>query len=249
MKRWLRIVLIAVPLIVLIATGGFILWANNPLQPTAEALAALQSDSVVTVSNENGWMVFTPVGGEPRIGFIFYPGGRVDARAYAPQVRAIAAAGYLGVIVPMPLNLAFFDASAADRVRAAFPTISRWAIGGHSLGGAMAARYAESQPAAVEGLILWASFSDVDLSLLDLDAASIYGSLDAVALPQTVEMGRASLPTDTRFVLIEGGNHSQFGWYGLQPGDQAAGISGLEQQNQTVTATVEILQSMGDSNP
>jgi hypothetical protein len=226
MKRRLRTLLIAIPLILLIAVAGFIMWANNPLPPSAEALAALQSDAAVTVSTENGWMVFTPTESSPSISFIFYPGGRVDARAYAPQVRAIAAEGYLAVIVPMPLNLAFFDASAADRVRAVFPTLSNWAIGGHSLGGAMAARYVQSQPAAVEGLVLWASFSDVDLSSLNLAATSIYGNLDALALPQSIETSCELLPADTQFVRIEGGNHSQFGWYGLQLVHQQPKVTG-----------------------
>jgi hypothetical protein len=87
---------------------GFVAWANNALQPMPEALAALQSDAQVEVSEPNGWYVFTPTDTKPTTGLIFYSGGKVDPRAYAPQMHAIADQGYLTVITPMPLYLAIF---------------------------------------------------------------------------------------------------------------------------------------------
>jgi pimeloyl-ACP methyl ester carboxylesterase len=244
MKKALRLVLIGIPIVLLMVVAGFVIWANNPLPATAEALAALEPDAEVNVTSLNGWTAFTPAGTTPTTGFIFYPGGRVDARAYAPPLRQIAAQGYLTVLVPMPLNLAVFDLSAADRVRAAFPDIQQWAIGGHSLGGAMAARYVQSQPGAKSGLVFWASFPDIDLSGESLAIVSIYGTLDGLATVASVEGSRARLPATTQFVPIEGGNHSQFGWYGDQPGDNPAGITHTEQQAQVVAATVSLLEAI-----
>lgn len=122
------------------------------------ALAALQSDDQVKVDTDS-WLAFLPTEGSKATGFIFYPGGRVDPRSYAPAARAIAAAGYPAIIVPMPLNLAVFGAGKADEVKQAFPEVTRWAIGGHSLGGAMAANYAGSNPDGVDGLVLWAAWT------------------------------------------------------------------------------------------
>jgi hypothetical protein len=244
MKKTLRILLIAVPIILIVAIAGFVIWASNPLQPTTEALNALQSDAVVTVIEENGWFSFQPTGTDTTTGFIFYPGGRVDARAYAPPLRDIAAQGYRVILVPMPLSLAVFDLSAADRVRTAYPEITHWAIGGHSLGGAMSARYVQSQPTAAQGLVFWASYPDIDLSDTSLSVVSIFGTNDAVAQSVVVEDAQARLPGDTIFVPIEGGNHSQFGWYGLQPGDNTATIEHAAQQAQTVAATVSLLEAI-----
>lgn len=244
MKKTLRIILIALPIILIVAIAGFLIWASNPLQPTTEAMNALLSDSDVTVTEENGWFSFEPTGAETTIGFIFYPGGRVDARAYAPPLRDIAAQGYRVILVPMPLSLAVFDLSAADRVRAAYPEITRWAIGGHSLGGAMAARYVQSQPTAVQGLVFWASYPDIDLSSTSLSVVSIFGTNDAVAQSGVVEGAQNRLPTNAVFVPIDGGNHSQFGWYGLQPGDNTATIEHEAQQAQTVAATVSLLETI-----
>src|SRR5262245_58337071 len=135
-----RIVLVAVAVllaILVIGAGAFVLWANDAAQPTPAALAALQSDATVQVTNQNGWLVFQPAsnsGAPPSTGLILYPGGKVDYRAYAPVAREIAAQGYLVVIPPMPLNLAFFGSNVASSIMAAFPQVENWAIGGHSLG-------------------------------------------------------------------------------------------------------------------
>lgn len=237
--KWIFIGLIGA---LVVAAAGFVIWAGTPLAATAEASAALQPDELVQVTEQNGWMIFQPAAGEPSTGFIFYPGGRVDARAYAPLLRDIAAQGYLAVIVPMPLNLAIFGVNAAADVQAAFPNIQTWAVGGHSLGGAMAARYAQANPVA--GLVLWASYPDIDLSQKPLAAVSIYGTRDGVANAESLQNSRALMPTGTRWAAIEGGNHSGFGSYGLQPGDNEATISADEQRAQIVAVTVELLASL-----
>jgi pimeloyl-ACP methyl ester carboxylesterase len=243
--RW-KWLLGAVALVLVLVVVGFVVWANNPLAPTPEALTALLPDTEVIVSQQNGWTVFTPTAGDPVTGFIFYPGGRVDARAYAPQLHAIAARGYLTILIPMPLNLAIFGLNSAADVVKAFPNVKHWAIGGHSLGGSMAARFVQGNPTAMQGLVFWASYPDIDLSQSGLKALSIYGTSDAVAKSDGIQNSHNLLPADAAFVAIEGGNHSQFGAYGLQPGDNAAGISAAEQLDQTVKATADLLKSLSE---
>jgi dienelactone hydrolase len=189
------------------------------------------------------------VNSEPSAGLILYPGGRVDLRSYAPTAREIAAQGYLVVVVPMPLNLAFFAPDRAAEVIAAFPEVDRWAIGGHSLGGAMAARFAHRYPSTVHGLVLWASYpaASDDLSARgDLAVASIYGTLDGLATEDEIAASRPLLPPDTRWVAIEGGNHAQFGWYGPQRGDNPATISREAQQQETIAGTLALLAALGE---
>jgi hypothetical protein len=235
----------AVAAAIVITALGFAAWASIVPAPAPVALAALQPDARVSVTVEK-WLVFTPAGDEPDTGLIFYPGGKVDPRAYAPQARAIAAEGYLVVIVPMPLNLAVLAPGRAAEVMAAYPGVERWAIGGHSLGGSMAANFAHGHSGAVQGLALWASYpaGGDDLSGSGLPVVSIYGTRDGLLTADELEGSRALLPPDTRWVAIEGGNHSQFGWYGPQSGDNPAEISPEEQQAQTVAATVALLRTM-----
>mgnify|MGYP001058958332 CR=1 FL=1 len=245
-KRWWWLIL----LIPLMAAGGFVVWAESTPDPMPEAIAALETaaetDSVLVWRDD--WIVFRPTDRTPDTGLILYPGARVDPRAYAPLARAAAAEGFQVVIVPMPLNLAFFGPDRALTVVDAFPGVAQWAVGGHSLGGAMAARFAYRHPAVVEGLVLWASYparSD-DLSDYELKVVSIYGTRDGLATADEIETSRPRLPADTRWVAVEGGNHAQFGWYGSQPGDNPATISRAAQQQAVVAGTVQLLRALGE---
>lgn len=240
-KRWLWL-LIVLPVV---AVGGFVLWAEHTPAPMPEALAALQSDPAVVVTADP-WLVFRPAHQEADKGLVLYPGGRVDPRSYAPAAREIAAQGYVVVVVPMPLNLAVFASDAAAGVIDAFPGINTWAIGGHSLGGAMAARFAYGHADEVQGLVLWAAYPDGsnDLSESDLAVTSVYGTLDGLATVDKIEASRSLLPPTTTWVAVEGGNHAQFGWYGPQSGDNPATISQQEQQRQVVEATLELLGAL-----
>ena len=203
MKLKFRYVLITFIVVLLLIGAGFVAWASNSFGPGKQALAALESDAQVQVTLSD-LIVFQPVDVQASIGFIFYPGGRVDYRSYAPALHQIAANGYLVVLVPAPLNLMVFDANAADAVFPQFPKISHWALGGHSLGGAMAANYMYTHPSAAEGLILWASYpaESNDLSDSDLQVLSIYGTLDMAGMEKFDET-RALLPSDTTWVTLE----------------------------------------------
>lgn len=242
-KAWWLLLLIPILLVV-----GYVAWARIQHQPMPEALVALASDAEVEVG-AGRWLLFRPAGQAPRSGLILYPGGFVDPRAYAPTARAIAAEGYQVVLVPMPLNLAVLGANRAANVVAAYPEVERWAISGHSLGGAMAARYAYRSPQRVQGLALWAAYpaSSDDLSTRALAVASIYGTLDGLATVAKIDASRPLLPPDTRWTAIEGGNHAQFGWYGPQSGDLVATLSRADQQAQIVLATVELLERVDES--
>src|ERR1044072_6850330 len=108
MKIVKRIVLGLIVAAILSALG-FVVWAETAAQPTEIALQALKSDAQVLVTQHDGFISFEPATQRATIGFIFYPGGRVDYRAYAPVLHEIAAQGYFVAVVKVKLNLAFFD--------------------------------------------------------------------------------------------------------------------------------------------
>ncbi len=249
-RRILVRVRLIVVIVLAIAVVGFVVWAATPAGAVMEeALAALETSDTVTVSTDP-WLTFAPA--EPAdTGLIFYPGGRVLPEAYAPAARAIAEAGYLVVVPAMPLNLAVFAPGVAADVIAAYPEVTTWVIGGHSLGGAMAASFAHANPGAVQGIVLWASFPQASDTLADtgLVAASIYGTLDGLASVDDIDASRPYLPDATAFVAIEGGNHAQFGYYGQQGGDLEATITREEQQAQAVAATLAVLEAVSRATP
>jgi hypothetical protein len=238
-------IIIGVLLTVIIVLVGFVVWAETPPAPMPEAFEALKTDSSVTVSIGN-WLVFTPVSSNASTGFIIYPGGRVDFRSYAPAAHAIAAEGYLVVIPLMPLNLAVFGVGTANDVIGHYSNVSSWAIGGHSLGGTMAAQFAFENPSKIKGLVLWAAYpaSGTDLSKSNLLVTTIHGSNDGLVSTAQIDDSLKLLPPSTVRVEIAGGNHAQFGWYGDQAGDNAATITREAQQNLTVNATVQLLEKL-----
>lgn len=207
---------------------------------TDEAKAALVSNEKVDVNYvDDKLLVFKPEA--PKAGFIFYPGGSVQYESYAPLMQSLAQQGILCVIVHMPLNFAVFDVNAADGIQDKFPEIDKWYIGGHSLGGSMAATYVSKHVSDYDGLILLAGFSTSDISKSGLKVISLYGSNDKVLVKPMYNLYRKKLPEDTVELVIEGGCHAQFGCYGKQSGDGEPTISGEEQRAITTKVIVDTI--------
>lgn len=206
------------------------------------AVAALESTKYVTVEEKTDYIVFEPAGGFYSKGIIFYPGGSVEPEAYAPLMHAVAEEGYLCVIVKMPLKLAVLDANKADIVREDYANVADWYMAGHSLGGAMAATYAHENATQLRGVILLAAYSTEDLTKDKLEVLSIYGSADKVLNLENYEEYRGNLPVDMKELVLDGGNHANFGAYGEQKGDGIAELSAEDQQKVTVEAICEILK-------
>lgn len=227
-------IILCILAILLVVGVVFGVYDNDYYHADASASAALQSDALVTVSEQDGSWVFGP--DRPVAGLIFYPGGKVENTAYAPLLHDLAADGILCVLVKMPCNLAVLDMDVADGIAEKFPQISSWYIGGHSLGGAMAASYAAKRSDELDGLVLLAAYSTADLTDSDLRVYSTYGSEDGMLNREKYDADRANLPQDTYEVVISGGCHAGFGSYGPQRGDGVPTISAAEQQQQTADA-------------
>lgn len=172
---------------------------------------------------KNDHIVFAPE--NAMAGLIFYPGGKVQYEAYAPLMEALAEEGILCVLLHMPANLAVLDMNAAEGITEEYPDIEKWYIGGHSLGGSMAASYAVKNTEELEGLILLAAYSTAALQDSGLDVVSIYGSNDGVLNLEKYDKYRNNLPKDFKEEVIVGGNHAYFGMYGNQEGDGEATIA------------------------
>ena len=174
-------------------------------------------------------------------GLIFYPGGKVECSAYVPLMQACAERGITCVLLEMPFNLAVFDMAAAEGIQEEYPHIGKWYIGGHSLGGSMAASYLADHADSYEGLILLGSYSTANLSETDLEVLSVYGSEDRVMNRKKYEKNKKNLPTNFSEVIIDGGCHAYFGMYGAQSGDGVPTISNEMQINVTADAITAMI--------
>lgn len=219
---------------------GGVVWLR-PYPATAEAVAAITGVPGVAVSDGSTGIVLAPE--EARAGFVFQPGARVDARAYVPMLTRVAQAGYLVVIVKQPLGIGFLAVDAPTAARRDHPAVSTWAVGGHSLGGVVAASYAAKSEVA--GLVLWASYPSSSLAdRTGLLVTSIYGTEDGLTTRAKLDSSKAMLPPTTSYVAIRGAIHAYFGDYGLQAGDGAATVSREIAQDAIVAATVALLERL-----
>lgn len=233
-----RVLLIALCIVALLVAGCMAyLTTYAPADETA--LSALASQEGVTVSRVDGGIVFLP--DDPQAGLIFYPGAKVDSAAYAPLMSALARNGVLCIVADMPFHMAIFRTDAAERFRTAYPEIARWSLGGHSMGGAMAAQYLSEHAEDYDGLVLLAAYSTAKLPDAGCSVVAVVGSSDGVLNQTKFAQCRANLPESSHIVTIEGGNHAQFGSYGKQKGDGTASISAEEQVTQTVAAILPTL--------
>ena len=229
---------------ILLVCAGFAVYVGDYYHADETAVQAMATIDDIAVSKIDGDdLVFAPP--SPRAGLIFYPGGKVEYTAYAPLMRACAERGILCALVKMPCNLAVLDMNAADGIAEQYPDIDAWYIGGHSLGGAMAAGYAADHSNELDGLILLAAYSTKDLNGSGLEVLSVYGSEDRVLNRERYEEYRGHLPSEAAEIVIEGGCHAGFGSYGPQEGDGTPTISGEEQVMRTASEIADIVLGAG----
>ena len=237
-KRY--IVGISLMAVVVALVVGCVVYVSDSYSPEENAMAAMAGSDTVSARKTEKMTVFSPE--NPTAGFLFYPGGKVEAAAYAPLMLALAERDILCVLIEMPCNLAVLNPNAAEGIAERFPEIENWYIGGHSLGGSMAASYAAKHPGQLKGLVLLAAYSTADLTVSGLKVLTMYGSEDGVLNMEKYESYHGNLPENRVELVISGGNHARFGSYGPQDGDGEASISPEEQISYTAEAIAEFIQ-------
>ena len=228
MKRKLKWI---IPFIILVCLAVLIVFYTEDYYHASEnAEKALISDSLVQVAKTDfGWFFDGP---SEKDALIFYPGGKVEETAYAPLLHLLAENGIDVFLAKMPMRLAILDTNRAESIIKRYD-YQHWYIGGHSLGGACSTSYAAKHSDALKGVILLAAYP---MKQLDdsLNVLFIYGSEDKVLNRQKYDDSKKYAPSDATEFIIEGGNHAQFGSYGIQNGDGIALISPEEQRKLTM---------------
>ena len=234
-KKYLIISVIAILAIIVISV--FISFTNYR-RATSDVKQYLKSTETVKVRETNSGYLFDGPGKDSAI--IFYPGGKVEPKAYAPLLSELAASGIDCFLLNVRFKIAMLDKNRADKVLNSNYDYSNWYLAGHSLGGVVASMYANKNDTRVSGLILLAAYPTSKVGN-NIKMLSIYGSDDGVLDMDKYTQAKKYESINNNEIVIIGGNHSQFGNYGLQKGDNEAVVSRSEQQATTVESIVKFI--------
>lgn len=223
-KKILKIVLIVILIIMLFLGVGFYLFVSDYYR---SEVYLIDYDNYEIIGDYTVLLTETPTD----TAMIFYPGALVEHTSYLPILDSLRDSGVMCVLVKMPFNMAIFDVNSAQDVFKLYPEIDNWYMSGHSMGGGMASSYASNNTDIIDGLILMGAYIYGDFPASK--ALTIYGTFNS-NLEEHIDYTE-------NIVIIEGGNHAQFGNYGEQKGDPPATISAQEQQDITVNAILEFI--------
>lgn len=234
-----KIIFISILIIILAFIISTYIYLNTYYKADKKVEEYLKTNDIVSVTKDNNIYFFDGPGEE--VSIIFYPGGKVEDISYAPLLSKLAKEGIDCFLIKMPYNLAILDKNAADQLIYGNYKYKKWYLGGHSLGGVVASMYANDNYNNVSGLVLPASYPNKKIDN-NIKMLSIYGTNDGILNLSKYQKNKKYWSNNSKEIIIEGGNHSQFGYYGFQNGDNKSDISREEQQNKTIESIVGFIK-------
>lgn len=242
--RRVRRVVIVIVVVVLLAVVAFLFYSSMVMAGDRGASIKAWKNPAVSITSTDHSVILEPTGTASGTGLVFIPGAKVDPYAYMYKLSGIVESSGVTVVITKPtLNLAFFDQRPLSLFEDDAPTVARWFVGGHSLGGVRACQLAQSPGGGAEvvGLVLFGSYCANDLSSSPIDVLSIGGSNDGLSTPDKITAASALLPGQANIVQINGLNHAGFGDYGVQPGDGIATISSAQERSAITDLLTSVL--------
>jgi len=215
-----KILAILVASAILLFLGFWVYVQINTYPAETDYLALIMTDDRIAVSEKRNYFRITPTPPDPAATtIIYYPGGLVAPEAYLYKMGMVASNLNTDIfIIKAPFNAAIFNTGAAGKIIESYGIEQAW-VGGHSLGGIAACRYASANPDQVYGLYLFGSYCDQDISGFTGRVVSLMGLKDLIINRDNYSEAKTKLPPGSDIMEIEGLNHSDFGNYGLQKGD------------------------------
>lgn len=224
--------------------GIFMIWNIGTYQSRNLPKDTFDNSNNVLVEETGDQIIFKSTEKIKSLEVIFFQGGLVDPKAYAPLCRQLAESGFTTHLIKTPFRLPLYG---YQKISELFNfEQGNYVIGGHSQGGKMAAQFVFENPELLKGIFLLGTShpKDIDLSNLNIPALKLYGENDGLASVEEVLANESKLPAGSKSVLIKGGNHSQFGYLGTLLTDNHASISLEKQQELTIQNLVAFLKGI-----
>ncbi|MBM7602679.1 dienelactone hydrolase [Metabacillus crassostreae] len=242
MKRKMNYILLGITLLLAVFFLGFFTWSQQTYKPSSELNTLIEKDEI---NYEKDWIIFNQHSNN-KIGIVLYPGAKVEPEAYSYYGKQLANKGYLVAIPHVRFNFALLDSNKAQEIIENYPSVEKWVIGGHSLGGVTAAKFAYNYPKKVDGVFLLGSYPSEgnEFSKTMTPMLSIYAEKDGLTTVDKINETKKLLSRNATMHEIKDGNHAQFGFYGKQKGDNEAGISIKMQQDEMISVTSEWIKEI-----
>ena len=232
MNRKLKIGII---LFLIIFVGGFFVYGQIYSHAQPPATDYINGTDTVNVTKTSNGLLLDGYGNDTAI--IFYPGAKIEYTAYLPLLTDLAENGVDCYLVEMPFNLAFFGTNSADTL-IENSNYTHYYMAGHSLGGAMAGSYVNGTENKIDGLIYLSAHIEKEINVPVL---SVLGTNDGIINMESYKKAKPMVKDNFTEVLIDGGNHAQFAYYGPQKGDGEAKITPENQQAQSEDAIMKFI--------
>ena len=233
-----KIIKIGIILFLIFFVGGFFVYGQFYYHAEKTATDYLNGTSDVNVTKISNGLFLDGYGNDTAI--IFYPGAKVEYTSYLPLFINLSSQGIDCYLVEMPFNLAFLGINSADGI-IADTNYTHYFMAGHSLGGAMAGTYVNRTDNPIDGLIYLSAHTT---SGIDVPVLSIRGTNDGVINLTDYQKAKTRITSNFTEVIIDGGNHAQFGYYGNQTKDGQANITAESQQDQSIDAIMRFVHDI-----
>ncbi|WP_421896039.1 alpha/beta hydrolase [Marinoscillum sp.] len=199
------------------------------------------NSEAISVTETNDQITFKPAKSNNQLEIIFFQGGLTDPKAYGPLCKKLAKKGFTCHLIKMDWRLPQYDYQKTSKLFNI--QHGQFVIGGHSQGGKMAAQFVYENPGVFKGLFLMGTSHprDIDLSSSNIPCLKLYAEYDGLASVEEVMENKKKLPMNTELIMIEGGNHSQFGYLGQLLMDSSPNITLEEQQELSFVSLHEFL--------
>ena len=225
MKKALKITTISLlSLLVVMILVLFIYTKDSyePLDEMMEEVALLDLEELEKIDDFDQISYFV---NEPKKNIVILPGGKVKPQSYEYLAVQLALSGYDVTIVKTMFNLAILTPKYGARfIKDDIENV----VIGHSLGGTVASMFSEGDD-RISDLVFLASYPITDVS--DKNVLMMIGEFDLVLDNHKLQESENLLPENYISFEILGGNHAQFGWYGVQKDDCIAQITTKAQQD------------------
>lgn len=238
------VVVLAISLIATVTLGIYSLLSYEK----ARAIIGETADTY-NYLEEDDWYLFSSNKNNDTTAIFFYAENRIDEKAYFYLANMLQRKGYDVFIARSLFHQPLFSVSLIDKARQAYPKYQAWYLGGHGGGADVITRYLlNDNEHQIAGAFYFGAVPDDKVLALQRPLFILLGKNDGVFNWENyyAESYKYFTPL-IELQIIEGGNHTNFGYYNLDGHDLAATISPKEQQDivaQRLSKFIERIQGV-----